>query len=114
MKAWLTAGLLMVLAGCGKGSLPDGVISEAGLVNVLVDIHLAESAAAHSRVGADSSRVILGNLFATVFSKHGISRQQLDASLAYYKKDPPVLDRIYEKVIEELTALEVEWANKYE
>jgi hypothetical protein len=102
------------LLACGKGRAPSDLIGEEQFVNVMVDVHLAEASVQHLRLSADSAKLVLADHYATIMDKHNIEHQQFTTSFEYYRQHPDELSKIYEKVIERLSALEVEWANKYE
>jgi hypothetical protein len=114
MRYLVMAFCICALAACGKNRVPEGVIREAKFVDVLVDVHLAEASALHYRAASDSLDIMLSDLYATVMKNHEITTQAFLLSLEYYQDRPEEMNAIYEKVIEKLSALEVEWANKYE
>ncbi len=80
------------------------------MVELLVDIHLAESAL---RVGniqhvsvADS--IYQKSQFAEVFNKHEVKPDDFRKSMEYYTERVSLLDEIYTSVIDRLTEMESE------
>lgn len=86
---------------------PEGLLSQEQMVEVMTDIHLIE--------GARTGLVIMGDTVGGVnehykafFEKHHVSQNQFDSSFVYYSKKPEVFDKIYERVIENLSVIESE------
>ncbi len=80
------------------------------MVDLLVDIHLAESAL---RVGniqhvsvADS--IYQKSQFAEVFKEHDVKPDDFQKSMKYYTERVSLLDEIYTSVIDRLTEMESE------
>lgn len=103
-----------MLVACAKSRAPKNLITADHFVQVMVDVHLAEASVSNMRIGPDSARTLLAEHYATILSDHRITGVQLNESFGYYKRHPEEMARIYERVIEELSALEVTWSNKYE
>lgn len=86
---------------------PEGLLSQDEMVAVLTDIHLIE--------GARTGLVIMGDSVGGVnehykafFEKHNVTQAQYDSSFVYYSKNPKIFDKIYERVIENLSVIESE------
>jgi len=111
--------LIHILTSCERGnrflnSRPVGVISEKHMADVLVDIHLAESAL---RVG-NTQKTMPGDStyqrsqFLEVFDKHRITPDEFRKSLSYYAAHISKLDEIYTEVIDRLNQMESELRGK--
>jgi hypothetical protein len=87
---------------------PEGLIPKEEMVLILADIEVAESALrekqnlGHEIEGTDEV------FYTYVFSKHGVSKEQFDQSLNYYKSDLKALEEIYEAVVNRLSLIESE------
>lgn len=46
--------------------------------------------------------------YVSILESYGYSLKQLDNTIVYYSSDPETLDKIYEEVITQLTAKEME------
>ena len=115
MKTALSIFLLIFILACDRGdrllnTRPAGVISEKQMVDVLVDIHLAESAL---RVG-NVQKTMPGDStyqqsqFLEVFDNHRITPDEFRKSLSYYTTHISKLDAIYAEVIDRLNQMETE------
>jgi hypothetical protein len=102
--------LLFIFASCKEKDevqRPDDLLTQDEMVAVLTDIHLIE--------GARTGLVIMGDSVGGVnehykafFVKHNVTQAQYDSSFVYYSKNPKVFDKIYERVIENLSVIESE------
>jgi hypothetical protein len=84
------------------------LIPEKVLVPLLVDLHLADGIGVTHRVLDLPENLDSTALYNSVFDKHGVTRLQFDSTMTYYTNHPKTLDKIYEKVIENLSRLESE------
>jgi hypothetical protein len=125
--AWL---LLLFTLGCSSPEgaklppQPDDLIEQDKLVKVLADVHLLEAALGMrspvmaprplrpadltkpnqpvTPVPAPGSNNQLG--YYDIFKQHGVTWKQYVNSMHWYAAQPDVLDKIYERVVEELSA----------
>ena len=102
---------LALTIGCGKGGSSHAVIPETAFADLMVDVHLAEASVFNLRANTDTSRQTLALQYGRVLASHNTTWQEFDTSFEYYLNHPEALFRIYEKVLEELTALEVKWSS---
>lgn len=106
----------MLAAACNGilKSKPSGTLSENKMVDVLVDLHLAE---ATIRLGNDTTirsqdTINLRIRFAQVFRKNDVKPDEFNTSLNYYIKHIEQLDKIYVEVINRLTVMEAKLLEK--
>ena len=80
-------------------------IPEDKMVEILVDYHLTEGVAFSNNreFSYDITQQTVRDL---VFDKHGITKEQFDTSIYYYSVHIEKLDRIYEKVLQQLLMIE--------
>lgn len=102
--------LIIFTGGCrNKQNNQGGDIIEKGkMVNILVDINLAEASLRlnQPRSADDSSRTIA--LYDEIFKKYKINKIQFDNSIRYYSKNPEQLGKIYDDVISRLSRMQSE------
>jgi hypothetical protein len=113
MNKWLLIPALLFLISCNGGSTmlstrPSGVISKSKMVDVLVDINLAEAAL---RVGTPSHNQPADTLyqksqFIKVFEKNEVNPDDFTTSLNYYTEHVEELNEIYLEVIDRLTSMQ--------
>ncbi len=100
--AWLIAGSV-VFAGCKPKAQPLG-IEETKLVEILVEIHLAEG---QMEIVNMADRDTLGKrLYQSVLDAHGVQREVFDETMLVLREDPERLNTIYTKVLDQLVVLD--------
>jgi len=91
---------------CSNSSAPKGLISEDKMVEVLVDIHMAEGMASSLPIPYDSSKKIYPIFEKEVFLKHNIEDSVYMKSFEYYLRDAKTMERIYSRTIDSLALKE--------
>ncbi len=97
---------ILVLFSCKKQEA-GSMLEEDVFVEVLHDLHIAEAALQ----GLDpTTKDSLGNLYYDqTFTIHNITEEEFESSMLQLREDPILIDRIYEKVLDELS----ERSNQY-
>ena len=110
---YLFAGILL-LTSCYSspnqevGSTPDNIIERDQLVLIITDVEIAESSLRQKQNVGHEIKNIKETYYHSIFSKHAVTKEQYDSSMAYYKRDPEVMDKIYEDVITKLSMMQSE------
>lgn len=89
-------------------SPPYGLIQKDSLVNILVDVEIAEATLRHKQSSGHQIGKLREAYYRTIFLDHNVTRAQYDSSMAWYRKDIKTMDEIYEKVISRLSVKESE------
>jgi hypothetical protein len=105
-KTVVFISVLAILFSCGGRKLPDGILDEDKMVEVLIDIHLAEGLVSTFPIHYDSSRVLYPLFEKEVFKKHQIPDSVFRMSLEYYMQDTKTMDRMYARTIDSLHVVE--------
>jgi len=87
---------------------PD--IAQEKMVEILKDIHLAEAIAQSERTNVKDS--LLAIYYDDIYRIHDITKEDLERNLKLWMSDAEVTDKLYEKVIEELSKEESKYAKK--
>ncbi len=99
-------GLWLLLAGCREEKERPLLIPEDKLVEVLVDVHLAESALQNRFGPAKDS--LAERYYEKIFELHDVERADFEETMERVRRDPETSERIYETVLEKLSAMEAE------
>ena len=75
------------------------------MVEVLVDIHLAEGIKQTGETTTDRTLLQISDMYQAVFEHHGITEESFRESFDWYSRRELIFDRVYEKVIERLNAM---------
>ena len=103
-------GIVLVLLlgfGCSKAEVEEApLIPDEKMINILVDLHIAESAILSANKSQKDS---IGSLyFAQVFEMHGIQDSLFYKNLNLISKNPNRTEAIYEKVVEQIDILDLD------
>ena len=96
---------LLILTSCNQSKLPEGVLDEQRMINVLADLSVIDGYMS-SLMYTDTLRIEGRSYYATVYKNHNISKEVFDKSLKYYSNQPVLLDSMYSKVTRKLEAKE--------
>lgn len=88
--------------GLGKKQ-PEGILSNDQLVEVLVDVHIADAALTTLALQRKDDTFKSSDFYQRVLEKHDVTREQFDNSMDYYSKKPLELEKIYDRVLTELS-----------
>ena len=98
--------LCLILIGCGnqQKETPQDILSENIFINLLKDIHLAEAKfELHKTKGMENAKNELAHNYSTIYETHEITADDFDKTLDYYAQHPEQLEKIYTRVLEQLT-----------
>jgi 3-hydroxyacyl-CoA dehydrogenase len=98
----------LLLTGCvGEEQAPPHVLSKEQMVNILVDIHIAEAKANRVLLRSyDSTQAYYKKLEQDVFKKHQVDSAVYRKSFTYYMDHMKQMDEIYTAVVDSLNVKE--------
>lgn len=101
----LIFGGTMLWYACGQEEVPIP-LSEEKLMNVLIDMHIAESMIDKL---PSSDRDTVGRVYyRMIYREYAITKEEFDESMAVLREDPIRLNGIYERILEELNVMEAQ------
>ena len=86
---------------------PADLISEEKMIDVLIDVHITESALSLKNFHRDSSLKLFAYYKQDIFKEHQISEKQFQSSFDYYARHSKEFDHMYEVIIDSLKVKEV-------
>lgn len=86
--------------------IPDTIIQVNDMINILTDVHLAESAAPVLKNDSINADVLIQSYYPMIFEHYEISQQKFKSSFQYYTEHPLILNYVYQKVIEQLNLMD--------
>jgi hypothetical protein len=98
--------LCLIFLSCGnpKTEIPQDILSKNSFIGLLKDIHLAEAKfELHKTKGMENAKNELAHNYKTIYEIHEISPDDFDKTLDYYAQHPEQLEKIYTRVLEQLT-----------
>ncbi len=98
--------VLLVITGCKQDKLPVGVLSEPEMINVLIQLYVAEEKLSKVAVPYDSSTKLVPYFRAKVFENTGVPDSIYKKSMEYYMANPKRLEFIYTALVDSLSLKE--------
>jgi hypothetical protein len=105
MKKYLFAVFVFLTVACIERPVPPaGTLTQSQMVQILVDIHIAEAKVGHfSFRNIDSSKALYRRYEQDIFKKHGVDTTTYRKSFEFYLENTQYLDDIYSAVIDSLS-----------
>lgn len=101
--------IILLCTSCGShDEKPDYVLSEEKMVDILVDVHVAEAILTRARSAGTDVKYISDDYYQKIFEKHQIDKATYDTSFAYYQDHLKQFDKIYEQTITQLNKMQRE------
>ncbi len=88
------------------------LIPKNDLVNILVELNLANSIGNDYFVKGKFPDLDSAVLYKSVFDKYGYSKARFDTTIAYYTRHPEDFDKIYDRVIANLVKMDDKLSKK--
>jgi hypothetical protein len=89
-------------------------IPQEQMVNIMVDMHLAETAANMKLTATDSTRPSYDRLVEVIFEKYGTTQTTFDSALYVLSFRPAEMNKVYDLVLERLSQMDAEVKAKQE
>jgi hypothetical protein len=103
--------LVLLMASCGGSAengnktVPAHIIAPSEMSSILADIHISEASLEYKTITpGDTLKLLARTYYQHVFNKYGIDADKFRQSMDYYKDNPVQMDKVYEQVIEKLSA----------
>lgn len=102
--------MVIFLAACSseKPERPEGVLNADQFTALMIDVQLIEGIRAQRIDVSEKKGKAESFLYAEVFDKHGITREEFEKTYAYYMKNPKRMEQIYEQVLDSLNKLDAD------
>jgi len=98
--------LILALSACHKEMSINGkeFIKRDVLVDILVDIHLADGVT-NDRIFHRKFEVDSIDILSPILEKYEVSRQKFDTTIIVYTRNPELLDQVYNDVLIKLNVM---------
>ncbi|SHF45957.1 DUF4296 domain-containing protein [Pedobacter caeni] len=93
--------LFLLISGCKPG-IPKDIIQPGQMSALLSDIHVVDGYVS-SIPSVDSAKKVAASYYKGVYKKYDTDSAMYAKSMAYYYKNPKVLDQIYGDVVADLS-----------
>ncbi|MCG8412482.1 MAG: DUF4296 domain-containing protein [Bacteroidales bacterium] len=106
MKKQIIPFLIILFVACSKNKVPDYVIPEDKMVDIIVDLHVSDGIMNMYEIRNEILKYKKENIYNQILSLHGYNRHDFDTSVYYYSYNINQYDEIYKKVLSRLTEKE--------
>jgi hypothetical protein len=105
---FILAILGLTLISCDKEVIPkpSPLIREKQMINMLVDIHLAEATFNHMRYDSIIRNSSSENFYYSVLQKYEVADSVFEKSFVYYASNPRNFEKMYREVMNKLSETE--------
>ncbi|KJF42912.1 MULTISPECIES: DUF4296 domain-containing protein [Draconibacterium] len=93
---------------------PEHLIKEKKMINMLVDVHLAEAAYNHFRYDSAMLNSQTEDFYYSVLEKYEVTDSLFEQSLVFYESHPKNFEKMYRKVMSRLSEMEQERSGRKE
>lgn len=89
-----------LLVGCHNEPLPEGILDQEAMTNLLTDVYLLEGFYAdRTNNQLDSVASEIRTSYDSLFHKHNVTPEQFENNLAYYAGQDDIYDSINQHVL---------------
>lgn len=99
---------LLVSFSC-QDQIPKNIIPKDQMVSLLVDQHMAEPLYNQRFALGIPDSTAMNDLYLSVLKKHHVTAKQFEESVYFYGKHPEIYKKIYNKVVDRLSELEIKY-----
>jgi len=103
VKKSFLAIIILVAISCGSDKVPDAILGEEEMINILIDFHLAQATVQNFRLKLDSAKVVFDIENKYLLDKYQIADSTFTNSYNYYLAHPKELEKIYSAIVDSLS-----------
>ena len=103
--------LLSIVTSCyhevkEKVMVPERLLSEDSLIEILTEVQLADGAITYKRISHKKTGNDKEKYYAYIYKKYNLTPELLKENIDYYNTDPDKMITIYDEVLAKLSQLE--------
>ena len=108
--------LFFVFVSCDKLPVekPENLIKEKKMIDMLVDIHIAEATFIHMRYDSIIRNSSSANFYYSILEKYEVPDSVFEQSFVFYASVPRDFEKMYRKVMNQLSEVEQEYSGRKE
>lgn len=92
---------------CSSNDTPKDIIAREKMVDIMIDIHLAEAGIQDLRLRKDSAERLFATQEKYIFKKYGVSDSSFLRSYNFYLENPEMMEEMYTAIIDSLSLKQV-------
>lgn len=116
MKRIITVLYITFFAACSsikdKVAIPDTVLPQEKMAEVMVDVHLLEAALSVNALSRDQQIMNSIHPDSDILKKHNVTNEKYQESFTFYSQNPLLLAEVYQFVLNDLSKMQAEVMSK--
>lgn len=116
MKKNITFLCIVFLTACtsieDRAVIPDTILSQEKMAEVMVDVHLLEAALNVNALSRDQQIMNSIHPDSDILKKHNVTREKYQESFTFYSQNPLLLAEVYQFVLNNLSKMQAEVMTK--
>ncbi len=106
MKKLFLLAVSCLFFTCGsKEELPEGLLSESEMIDIMIDIRVAEGKVTHLLLKPDSAKQVFKILENRIFEEHDVDTVAYKSSYQYYLLHPEKASVIFSATLDSLNVM---------
>jgi len=105
-KLWPLIAASILLYGCKTPpkEVPPDVLDMDTMVDVMVDVHLAEGGRAGGSKMYNEAHIV--DFYEAIYDKYGLDKEAFDHSFSFYNQNPDLMLVVHDRVIRRLNEID--------
>ncbi|MDH5380194.1 MAG: DUF4296 domain-containing protein [Cyclobacteriaceae bacterium] len=99
MKKRYWAIIVILTVSCVSHDLPDNVLSEVKMAEVMLDFYMSEAKLSYNRSKVDAEEMY-PHYYNKILERHNLTDSVYKANLAFYMSNPVFFDKVYDMLID--------------
>jgi len=106
--------LFFAFISCDKLPIekPENLIKEKKMIDMLVDIHIAEATYIHMRFDSIVKNSSSANFYYSILEKYEVPDSVFEKSFIFYASSPQDFEKMYRKVMNQLSEIEQDYSGR--
>ncbi|MFA8300270.1 MAG: DUF4296 domain-containing protein [Hyphomicrobiales bacterium] len=103
-RFWVFILLILIIYSCSdKVSIPKGVIPPDKMTNIMIELQIADAAISFRKNRGLDFEDYQSPYYQYVFNKYDVDASLFKESMAFYDKNPKILEQMYQNVKDSLS-----------
>ncbi|MDB4584490.1 DUF4296 domain-containing protein [Draconibacterium sp.] len=105
---------LVTFVSCDKLPIekPENLIKEKKMIDMLVDIHIAEATYRHMQYDSTIRNSSSANFYYSILDKHQVPDSVFEKSFVFYASSPKQFEKMYQDVMNKLSQVEQKYSGR--
>ena len=98
--------MVLLLTACNKNEAPQLSLTEEKLLDILIDVHVAEGSI--QNIYGPEKDSLIDLYYQQIYKIHDITEATFNENMKIIRRNPAYVEKIYKKIVDKLSDLEKE------